>query len=818
MILSGKIAELIGAKLISFHSDSSIHLLLLDSRKIINPSHSLFFAIKGVRHDGHQFLTLLYKKGIRNFIVEKGATIAIFDFPEANIWEVPSSVIALQTIVAYHRKQFHIPVIGITGSNGKTIVKEWLSQLLNKSFTIVKNPKSYNSQTGVPLSVWEMNEQHTLGIFEAGISLPNEMKNLASIIQPTHGLFTNIGPAHDEGFKNRDEKIKEKLKLFESTEILFYRKEYSEVHNYLKNRKTFCWSTETTADVQIKKIQKNSSTTDLTFLFSDTTYKLSVPFTEDASIENIIHCICILLYFAIAIPEIQQRINLLQPVAMRLELKEGINGCYIIDDTYNNDFSGLTMAINFLTQQKQRIKKTIVLSDLLESGVKEQKLYTQIAEMLKENGVSKLIGIGSVITKNKSLFKNINSTSFYDNTDEYLRDLNTKNFENELILVKGARVFTFEKIVRQIQQKMHGTVLEINLDALAHNLNFYRAQLKSGTKIMAMVKAFAYGSGSFEVANLLQFQRADYLAVAYADEGIALRENGITLPIMVMNPSYQSFDKLIQYNLEPEIFSFKLLNDFIQFLTEINATSFVHLKLDTGMKRLGFEENDMSLLLEKISSSSRLKISSIFTHLAAADNELHNEFTIGQLNKFTQMTDRIENVIGYKTIRHALNSAGIVRFPEAQMGMVRLGIGLYGVEANSIRQSELQTVGTLKTIISQIKKIDTGESIGYSRKGIAKKPMTIATIAIGYADGFDRRFSNGIGKVLINGKLCPIVGNVCMDMCMVDISETSATEGDEIIIFGQNPSILELASQIGTIPYEILTNIGQRVKRVFYSE
>ncbi len=817
MILSGKIAELIGAKVISYYSDSPIHYLLLDSRKIISPAHSLFFAIKGVRHDGHQFLSSLYKKGVRNFIIEKASLPNLLDFPEASIWEVSSSIEALQKIVSSHRNTFDLPVIGVTGSNGKTIVKEWLSQLLNKNFSIVKNPKSYNSQTGVPLSVWEINQHHTLGIFEAGISLPGEMTKLEKVIHPTLGIFTNIGPAHNEGFSSLEEKIKEKLNLFKHTALIFYRKDHSEIHKQLKNHTTFSWSTKETADLQIITIKQNGSVTELTFLYLKTHHSLTLPFIEEASIENILHCICLLLYFKLSIPEIQNRINLLQSVAMRLELKEGVNGCYIIDDTYNNDVSGLTMAINFLSQQKQRSKKTIILSDLLESGMEEQKLYSQIAEMFKENGISKLIGIGTIIQRNKTLFNAIPSV-FYDTTEEYLKQLNPKEFENEIILLKGARVFTFEKIVRQLQQKVHGTVLEINLDALAHNLNFYRSQLNQDTKIMAMVKAFAYGSGSFEVANLLQFHRVDYLAVAYADEGVSLRENGITLPIMVMNPSYQTFDKIIQYNLEPEIFSFKILFDFLHYLKENNLTSTVHIKLDTGMKRLGFEENDIEKLLTLLPPNSSIKIASIFTHLAAADDEIHNQFTALQLVKFNKMSTILEAHLGYKTILHALNSAGIVRFPEAQMGMVRLGIGLYGVEANNLRQSDLQTVGTLKTIISQIKKVDAGESIGYSRKAIAKKTTTIATLAIGYADGYDRSFSNGIGSVLVNGVRCPVIGNVCMDMCMVDITEAEATEGDEVIIFGDNPSILELSKLIGTIPYEILTNIGQRVKRIFYAE
>ena len=819
MVQTGQITEITGAKVLSFHVDTSILHLLLDSRKIIAPASSLFFAIKGIRHDGHLFIPFLYKKGIRYFIVEASAKLNLEEFPEASFWQVSNSIKALQKIAAFHRKKFTIPIIGITGSNGKTIVKEWLGQLLNKDFRIVKNPKSYNSQIGVPLSVWEMNERHTLGIFEAGISQPNEMQNLELVIQPSIGIFTNIGPAHDEGFKNSEEKISEKLKLFTHTDILFYKKEYTVLHQQLTklNYKTFSWSINEKADLQIVELEKSNVGTQLKFIYSKKTFTIHLPFIDDGSIENGITCICLLLYFKLSISEIQNRINALLPIAMRLELKEGINSCCIIDDTYNNDFSGLTMAVNFLDQQKQKIKKTIILSDLLESGIEEEKLYKQIAEMLSQKGISKIVGIGKTISLHKNSFAGITS-SFYDGTEDFLEQLNPTEFENEIILIKGARIFAFEKIVRLLQQKIHGTILEINLDALAHNLNFYRSQLKSSTKIMVMVKAFAYGSGSFEVANLMQFHRADYLAVAYADEGVALRENGITLPVMVMNPSHQAFDKLIQYQLEPEIYSFKILDEFLHHLKETQTSVTVHLKLDTGMRRLGFEEKDIEELLAKISDNSYLKIASIFTHLAAADEAVHNGFTFEQLSKFNLMAEAIETKIGYKTIRHALNSAGILRFPEAQMNMVRLGIGLYGVEANGLRQSELETVGTLRTIISQIKKVAPGESVGYSRKGRAEKTTLIATIAIGYADGYNRRFGNGVGKVLIHGNLCPIIGNVCMDMCMVDITGVSASEGDEVIVFGKNPSILDLAKQTGTIPYEIITGIGERVKRVFYTE
>jgi alanine racemase len=813
------LASITGAQTLYYHQDLSYHSLLLDSRKVLSPSACIFFAIRGNNHDGHRYIHSLYQKGVRNFIIESPQSIQQELLPEANIWHAQSSITALQKLAAHHRSLFSIPVIGITGSNGKTIVKEWLAQLLQKDYRVVKNPKSYNSQIGVPISVWELNSAHTLGIFEAGISQPGEMEQLEPIIRPTIGILTNIGPAHDEGFQNTEQKIAEKLKLFAHCQILFYRKDNPLIAQQVEasGLPVFSWSTQAAADVQLLEQQFGQHSCILKLKYRDTLLEFEVPFADEASIENCMHSICLLLYLHVSSTEIQRRLQTLAPVAMRLELKKGINGCYLIDDTYNNDLAGLTMAVNFLDQQKQQPRKTIILSDLFESGIEEKSLYAQIAKLLADKGITKVFGIGPTISKYHEAFRSLEA-SFYNSTEDFLKEVSPQAFANEIILLKGARTFQFENIVKVLLQKMHGTVLEINLDALAHNLNFYRAQLKPGTKLMAMVKAFAYGSGSFEVANLLQYHRVDYLTVAYADEGVALRENGITMPVMVMNPSYNTFDKLIQYQLEPELYSFKILNEFLQYLADSSAQALVHLKLDTGMHRLGFEEKDLEQLLQLLASHPAIRIASVFTHLAGADEAIHNDFTKTQLHTFERMAQRIDAAIGYQPLRHALNSAGIIRFPEAQMDMVRLGIGLYGVEANGLMQSSLQTVGTLKTIISQIKKVPSGESIGYSRKGRAQGATTIATIAIGYADGYDRRFSNGKGMVLVHDRLCPIIGNVCMDMCMVDITGVDAAEGDEVVVFGDSPSIIQLAKAIDTIPYEILTGIGERVKRVFYTE
>jgi alanine racemase len=809
--------EVTQGKVITYHSEMPVEHLLLDSRKIINPHSSIFFAIKGPRHDGHQFLSELHSKGIRQFIVESEK---LPDLPESNIIKVDNSVKALQAIAAWHRERFKIPVIGITGSNGKTIIKEWLTQLLAKDLNIVRSPKSFNSQVGVPLSVWQITGQHSLGIFEAGISKPGEMENLFSVIRPTIGIFTNIGPAHDEGFSGRKEKVKEKLKLFKESKIIFYHRAYEDIEKEIASElpgvKTFSISHDKEADLFVKEIEKNTGKARVQILFRNKAFTFHFPFSDEAAIENLLMCVAILLNFGVEPAEIQTRVNALQKVAMRLEIKEGINGCFIIDDTYNNDLAGLTIAVNFLDQQKRKDKKTIIVSDLLESGMEEQKLYSEIASLFQLKGIEKIIGIGENISRNKNLFGK--GSKFYPETESFLKAFDALKFQDEIILVKGARKFQFEKIVARLQQKVHGTVLEVNLDALSSNLNFYKSKLKPQTKMMAMVKAFAYGSGSYEIANLLQFHRVDYLSVAYADEGVALRENGISLPVMVMNPAEESFDKMFQYNLEPEIYSFRILKQYTDFLNAHEISSKIHIKLDTGMRRLGFEEKDVKELGSQIKANRYLKVASIFTHLAGADEDAHNEFTFQQLEKFSRAAASLEEKIGYKTIKHALNSAGILRFPEHQFEMVRLGIGIYGVECTGRDQEFLQPVGTLKTIISQIKNVKAGETVGYSRKGKVDRDSTIATIAIGYADGYDRRFSNGVGVVMIKGKLCPVIGNVCMDMTMVDITGVDAEEGDEVIVFGREISISKLASDIGTIPYEILTNVSERVKRVFYTE
>ena len=798
--------------------------LLIDSRKINSPEDALFFAIKGERNDGHIFIPDLYSKGIKNYIVEK-LPAEIDTYSDVNFILVENTLTALQTICAFHRKQFTIPVIGITGSNGKTVVKEWLYQLLREDKNIVRSPKSFNSQVGVPLSVWQIGPEHDLGIFEAGISKTNEMYNLEQIIQPTIGLITNIGEAHSENFENSKQKVKEKLKLFKHSELLIYCKDYTDIQEEIINNPLLSshllltWSRKGKADLMIGRITKSTSDTEIQAVYKNNFLRIAIPFIDEASTENAIHCWAVMLQLGYENEVIAERMFHLSPVAMRLELKEGINNCSVINDSYNSDLGSLSIALDFLNQQQQHPKKTLILSDILQSGKNEENLYKEVAQLLEKKRVTRLIGIGPAISRQHHLFSV--EKIFFKSIEEFLNQYNHAQFKDETILLKGARAFGFEAISKVIQQKAHETVLEINLNAIVHNLNYYKSKLKADTKIMAMVKAFSYGSGSFEIANILQFHRVDYLAVAYADEGVELRKAGITLPIMVMNPEEQSYDAMIQYNLEPEIYSFRVLNLFEETLKRseknLSKNIAIHIKLDTGMHRLGFVEDDINELIVKIKNNRQLVIKSIFSHLAASDEAEHDGFTHLQIKKLNEMSEQIIAHFDYPILKHILNSAGISRFPDAQFNMVRLGIGLYGIGTNA-EQNYLQNVSTLKTSISQIKNIPANETIGYSRKGVAKRDTRIATVPIGYADGLSRQLSNGKGKMIVNGKRAPIIGNVCMDMCMIDITDIDANENDEVIVFGEAYPIAQVAQDVGTIPYEVLTNVSRRVKRVYYQE
>jgi len=805
--------------------DAIIRHLLIDSRSLASPETSLFFALKGERQDGHKFITDAYQKRVRNFVVSELPS-SFENFSGAIFILVKDTLSALQQLSANHRKKFNIPVLGITGSNGKTIVKEWLYQLMQEDKQVVRSPKSYNSQVGVPLSVWLTNEENDLAIFEAGISKPDEMEKLEPIISPTIGLITNIGQAHDENFLRPRQKIGEKLKLFVHANTLIYNRDNLELNeeivanSVMKKLNLFTWSRKSKANLQVGKVTKEGSETELQGVFNNDFLRIKIPFTDEASVENAIHCWAVMLFLSYSNKTIAERMLRLNPVAMRLELKEGINNCSIINDSYNSDLGSLAIALDFLNQQKQHPKRTLILSDILQSGKNNTELYKEVALLVKEKGINRMMGIGEEISAQANQFET--DKSFFRTTDEFLSHYNGNLFSNETILLKGARAFSFEKISQMLQQKAHETVLEINLNAFIQNLNQYRSKLAAGTKMMAMVKAFSYGSGGFEIANVLQYHHVDYLAVAYADEGIELRKAGITTPIMVMNPEEASYDVMIKYNLEPEIFSFRVLKLFDDAVKRSNITSSegypIHLKLDTGMHRLGFEEKHVNELAVRIANSKSLQIRSVFSHLAGSDEPKHDDFTLQQIKKFGDMSEVIRSRFSYPIFRHILNSAGIVRFPGAQFEMVRLGIGLYGIGANESEQAQLKNVSTLKTTISQIKNISAGESVGYSRRFVAKKEMRIATVPIGYADGLSRRLSNGKGKMIVQGKQASIVGNVCMDMCMLDISGIQCVEGDEVLVFGEQYPISLLAKDMDTISYEVFTGISRRVKRVYFHE
>ncbi len=793
---------------------------IIDSRKVSKTDGIIFVAIKGERNDGHNYINELYKQGIKIFLVNKtyNNTKA---YADATFLIVNNTLKAFQKIVAAHRANFNIPVIGITGSNGKTILKEWLFDILKKTHKITRSPKSYNSQVGVPLSVWQINENTELGIFEAGISKPGEMQHLAEIIKPTIGIFSNIGDAHQENFIDYKHKISEKLKLFKNSDVLIYCKDYQLLDVQIKteldfdyDNKLFSWSKKYPADLYINEVKTNDNGTQIKAKYKNENIDIEIPFTDKASIENAINLWCTLLYMQIPDDIIKNGMKKLHTIAMRLELKKGINNCTIINDAYNSDIESLNIALDFLLQQTKNTKKTLILSDIIESGKIDSALYTEIASIIQKKQISRFIGIGEKISKNKNVFNK--NAIFFKNTDEFIENFNISNFSNEDILLKGARTFKFERISSILQEKIHETILEINLNALTNNLNYYKSLLKPETKIMAMVKAFSYGTGMSEIASLLEYQGVDYLTVAYIDEGVALRKKGISLPIMVMNPNPSGFDLMIEYNLEPEIYNFSILDAYYKTIRKNGIVNgYLHLKIDTGMHRLGFEPNEIDSLITILKTRPTLKIKSIFTHLAGTDAPELDDFTHKQAKLFKDVASKLKTQLQTDAILHILNSNGIERFPEYQFDMVRLGIGMYGFGYN---QEKLSNVSTLKTIITQIKTIAPQETVGYNRKGIMPNGGKIAVIPIGYADGLRRELSNGKGSVIINNNICKIIGNICMDMTMVDISNIEAKEGDTVIIFNDKLTVKQIAETLNTIPYEILTGISQRVKRVYFQE
>lgn len=779
----------------------------IDSRSLRNTENTLFFTLKGNNHNAHDFLNDLYAKGVRYFVVSQDISLPA----DAIVFKVDDTLRALQRFVAFYRKKYTFPIVGITGSNGKTIVKEWLNQLLLPFYNIIKSPKSYNSQVGVPLSVIAINDEHNLGIFEAGISKPNEMDYLEEIIQPTIGILTNIGPAHNEGFSTKEEKLQEKIKLFKNVDVLISEKTDLIAASKSEKAQWFNWSFNEAANVQFKKID-----TVLKVNFEKTEFSVDLPFTDLASVENIATCITALLFLKIDTNYIIEAIPQLQTVQMRLQVKKGMNDCLLIDDSYSSDYQSLKIALDFLEQQKTHQQKTVILSDIFQSGFTPEVLYQKVAQLLNQNHVTRVIGIGNKIGTHLT---NVPQFQSYPDTETFLNDFNLRSFRSETILIKGSRSFQFEKIVAELEEKTHETVLEINLDAISHNLNFYKSKLKSTTKVMVMVKAFGYGNGSYEIAKLLAHHQVSYLGVAFADEGVELRKAGIKIPIVVMNPENSAFSTMIAYNLEPEIYNIEELNTFLQIAENQNLYNYpIHLKLNTGMNRLGFVEKDFDGLINLLKQTNLVEVASIFSHLSTSDMPEERDFTLQQIQTFQKWSAYIKKQLNINPVLHILNTSGIYNFGEYQMDMVRVGIGLYGVGNDTNEDAQLQNVATLKTVVLQINDVEKDTTVGYARRFKAEKKSRIATIAIGYADGIRRSYSNGKGYVLVNNQKAFIAGTICMDMLMIDVTDMDVKIGDEVIVFGNDLRITQIAKIWETIPYEVMTSISQRVKRIFYKE
>ena len=815
-----EIASVIGAKRIGNHP-AHIDWILTDSRSLCFPEETLFFALKTKRNDGHKYIADLYERGVRNFVVGT-LTTEPESYPDANFLVVGSPLKALQRLASRHREQFQVPVVGITGSNGKTIVKEWLYQILSPERIITRSPRSYNSQIGVPLSVWMMNEHTELGIFEAGISEMGEMEALKPIIQPTIGVLTNIGGAHQENFTSLQDKCMEKLQLFKDCDVIVYNGDNelisSCVSKSLFTAREIAWSTkDNERPLFIESIQKDDTGTTIKYRYLGFFKEYRIPFIDDASIENSLHCLAVALYLMVSPEDIAERMLHLEPIAMRLEVKEGKNGCILINDSYNSDFASLDIALDFMarrTEDKER-KRTLILSDILETEHSDKLLYRQVAELVHNRGVNRIIGVGKEISVSASRFEI--EKNFFRSTSELIESGILSTLKNEVVLIKGARMFHFDQITDLLELKVHETILEINLNALTDNLNFYRNKLKPETKMVCMVKASAYGAGSFEIAKTLEDHRVDYLAVAVADEGADLRKAGIGSSIIIMNPEVTAFKTMFDYRLEPEVYSFHLLEELIKAAEREGATNCpIHIKIDTGMHRLGFDPADMPRLIERLKRQSAVIPRSVFSHLVGSDAERFDAFTRHQIETFEQAAAELQAGFSHKILRHICNTAGIQRYPGAQFDMVRLGIGLYGIDP--FTNQMLHNVTTLKTTILQIHDVPADETVGYSRKGVLNRNSRIAALPIGYADGLNRHLGNGKGYCLVNGQKAPYVGNICMDVCMIDVTDIDCKEGDKAIIFGDELPVTVLSDILDTIPYEILTSVSERVKRVYYQD
>lgn len=822
-----------GNRLASATTQPAVSLLLTDSRSLTFANQTLFFAIVTSKGDGHKYIPLLYLQGVRAFVVSRTPEEFRNTCPEAWFLVVDNTLNALQTLAAHHRHQFSgIPVVGITGSNGKTIVKEWLYQMLSVDRKVVRSPRSYNSQIGVPLSVWQMDQSDDLAIFEAGISQPGEMDKIEQIIQPSIGILTNIGTAHSAGFESDQQKLLEKLKLFKNCDLIIFSADIPGIQDALEiagiGARSMSWTRRhKDAQIEVVAVNRDATSTTVNYIFLGMDGTFTFPMTDDASLENALQCLALMLYLGYSSDVISQRMLTLTPLAMRLEVMEGKRGCMIINDAYNNDLTSLEAALEF---QKRRgvkqLKNSLILSDIMEAQLNDTRRCNRVAQLCRIYELSKLILIGPRSLQTSHLLLDALNregcsliTDFYESTQSFLSSDEINRFQNELILLKGARIFQFEKISDQLQLRRHETILEVDLDAIIHNLNRYRSHIHPDTKLTCMVKAFGYGTGSYELAKTLQDQNVDYLAVAVADEGADLRRQGIRTPIMVMNPEMTAFRTIIENRLEPEIYSFRLLEAFTRETFRMGVTNYpVHIKIDSGMHRLGFQPHEIEILIDKLKHQNAVTIRSVFSHFATADDPVQSAFVHEQKRRFDYCADALRKAFPYPIIRHICNSAGIEVFPEYQMEMCRLGIGLYGFEAAPV-DMQLMNVASLKSIILQIKEISVGETVGYMRNGKINRPTLIAMVPIGYADGYDRRLGNGNADMIVRGHRCPTLGNVCMDVTFIDVTDCpGVSEGDSVEIFGTQLPLSELSNKLGTITYEVLSTVSARVKRIYYKE
>ena len=819
-----KVTTLIGARRYG-NSDGNVRWLLTDSRSLCFPEETLFFALKTQRNDGHRYIDDLYRRGVRMFVVEQVPEHFDTRYPDANFLRVPQTLAALQRLAERHRDEFDVPVVGITGSNGKTMVKEWLYQLLLPSQKIVRSPRSYNSQIGVPLSVWLLNEQTEVGIFEAGISQPGEMFALRDIIQPTIGVLTSLGAAHQENFRSMEEKCMEKLELMHDTEAMVYCSDNDTVSRCIRRiqykGEKIAWSQcDAQAALFVKEITTKASVTRITYIWQEEENTFAIPFFDEASIENAITCAAVALHLGLTPGQLADRMPHLEPVAMRLEVKEGQRGCVLINDSYNSDVNSLDIALDFMNRREMGrggLKKTLILSDIFQTGTSPDALYAQVSDLAVKRGIDKFIGIGPELMAQADKIQ-IADKAFFADVPHFLSSEAFANLRNELILLKGARPFAFDLITEQLEQKVHETILEVNLNAVVENLNYFRSFLKPETKMVCMIKADGYGAGAVEIAKTLQEHRVDYLAVAVADEGVTLRKAGITANIMIMNPEMTAFKTMFDYDLEPEVYSFRLMDALIKAARKEGITGWpVHIKFDTGMHRLGFDPvDDIFKLIDRLKHQTAIIPRSVFSHFVGSDSDGFDDFSARQFALFDEGSTKLQAAFTHKILRHMDNSAGIEHFPERQMDMCRLGIGLYGVDPRDNRM--LHTVSTLKTTILQMRHVPAGETVGYSRKGKIERDSVIAAIPIGYADGLNRHLGNRHGYCLVNGQKAEYVGNICMDVAMIDVTDIPCREGDQVEIFGEHLPVTKLSDELDTIPYEVLTGVSNRVKRVYFQD